>query len=71
MLPPAPTNAPVIISRELFIIKPTAVEAKPEPALSKEITIGISAPPMRKVIKMPKAHAVVVKMPKFRSEALW
>ena len=46
IIPLAPTSEPATINRILPIAKPAAAAARPEKLFNKEITTGISAPPI-------------------------
>ena len=56
MRPDAPTIAPIATSRGSEIVKPTIAPASPENELSREIVIGISAPPTRMAKSTPYAR---------------
>ena len=63
-----PIRAPVIINNGLLKIKPIADEASPEHAFNNDITIGMSAPPMRMVIVMPNRAVKVFSIKKLVNE---
>ena len=60
--PAAPTNMPAIMSAGFCSTKPSRPTASPVKALYTEITTGMSAPPIGKVIKMPYSKAMPKKI---------
>ena len=52
--PEAPTSAPAMISTGLPITKPAIAAAVPVNEFSREMTTGMSAPPIGRTIVMPK-----------------
>ena len=57
MPPAAPTSAPAMISGVLSMTKPAIATAVPVQALSREMTTGMSAPPIGSVASTPRASA--------------
>ena len=55
--PEAPTRAPAMISTGLSITKPAIATAVPVNEFSSEMTTGMSAPPIGRVIVTPKISA--------------
>ena len=62
IIPEAPTREPATISTLLFKIKPVAQAAIPEYELSKEITTGISAPPIGITVITPSNKEMTIKI---------
>ena len=56
-MPEAPTTMPATISAGLPITKPLKPTARPVRALYREMTTGMSAPPIGTVISTPKTRA--------------
>ena len=56
-VPAAPTTVPAMIMAALSSTKPSKPTARPVSALYSEITTGMSAPPMGRVIAMPRSSA--------------
>ena len=56
-VPAAPTTVPAMIIAALSSTKPSKPTASPVSALYKEMTTGMSAPPMGSVIATPKISA--------------
>ncbi len=55
--PEAPTRAPAMMSTGLSMTKPAMATAVPVNELSSEMTTGMSAPPMGRVMVTPKISA--------------
>ena len=60
MPPAAPTSAPAMISGVLPITNPAIATAVPVHAFRSEMTTGMSAPPIGRVISTPSASAATV-----------
>ncbi len=56
MIPEAPTSEPAIISMLLLSTNPVAAAASPEYELRREITTGMSAPPIGIVARTPSTE---------------
>ena len=54
-VPDAPTRVPATMSRVLSRVKPDAATARPVKALSREMSTGVSAPPMGSTKIAPSA----------------
>ena len=54
-MPEAPTSVPATMSRVLFSVKPDAATARPVKELSREMSTGVSAPPMGSTKMAPSA----------------
>jgi len=60
IVPLAPTSAPAMIMIWLPTTNPAIATASPVNALSREITTGMSAPPIGSTIRMPNASAATM-----------
>ena len=58
--PDAPTSAPAMISAELSITNPAIATAVPVNAFSREITTGMSAPPIGITIDTPNTSDAAI-----------
>jgi hypothetical protein len=61
MIPDAPTSAPATINTLLFKMKPVVQAAIPEYEFNKEITTGMSAPPIGMTVNMPSNNDIKTK----------
>ena len=62
MIPDAPTSAPATINTLLFKMKPVVQAAIPEYEFNREITTGISAPPIGMTVNMPSTSDIKTKI---------
>ena len=54
--PDDPSSAPAIMSSLLLSTKPMAAAERPAYPFNKEITVGMSAPPMGSAIRIPNSR---------------
>jgi hypothetical protein len=61
MIPDAPTSEPAIIRALFLMTNPAIAAATPDRAFKKQMTTGMSAPPMGIVNRTPKTNAATVR----------